>query len=185
MYTHTTYIIYFQFVLFSSLQVSWDVIKDCSAPSAGWVEVAPCSWSSFGSVWRKRRLIRHQRMQTFQLNDDKFSQVKWKNMQYFMPFQAQLSAGFWWHLIFIQINIIYLSFIIILPDDVKYAWGQKDGEKFSEPGLCSSTHLLQLCLTLRKAYFSLDNFQCKCKSHIYSHFVSIGTLYNKSVYTFF
>lgn len=34
-YTHTTYIIYFQFVLFSSLQVPRDVIKDRSAPSPG------------------------------------------------------------------------------------------------------------------------------------------------------
>lgn len=34
-YTHTTYIVYFQFVLFSSLQVARDVIKDGSASSPG------------------------------------------------------------------------------------------------------------------------------------------------------
>lgn len=59
-YTHTTYIIYFQFVLFSSLQVPRDVIKDRSTPSPGWVKVGPCSWSSFGFVWGKIKLIKHQ-----------------------------------------------------------------------------------------------------------------------------
>lgn len=60
MYTHTTYIVYFQLVLFSSLQVARDVIKDCSAPSPGWIQVGPCSWSSFGFVWGKTKHIRYQ-----------------------------------------------------------------------------------------------------------------------------
>ena len=34
-YTHTTYIVYFQFVLFSSLQVARDVVEAGSASSPG------------------------------------------------------------------------------------------------------------------------------------------------------
>ena len=52
-YTHTTYIVYFQFVLFSSLQVARDVVEAGSASSPGWITVGSRSWSSFGFVWRK------------------------------------------------------------------------------------------------------------------------------------
>ena len=52
-YTHTTYIVYFQLVLFSSLQVARDVIKDRSASSPGRIKVGSRSRSSFGFVWGK------------------------------------------------------------------------------------------------------------------------------------